>query len=154
YDELALYSSRGPTESAFVKPDVLVPASRTIAPMPNDSTQALFLSQECTRKAQVGFTQPCIQTTAAVDYGIGTPSKQATYFYLDGTSMAAAEVSGIAALMLQASPTLTNDQLKARLLATARPAIDPATGQPAHSPWEQGAGMVDTQQAVFSSSLL
>ncbi|MBC8074858.1 MAG: S8 family serine peptidase, partial [Chloroflexales bacterium] len=30
-DELAAYSSRGPTESAFVKPDVLVPASRTIA---------------------------------------------------------------------------------------------------------------------------
>ncbi|HET9220987.1 MAG TPA: S8 family peptidase [Roseiflexaceae bacterium] len=151
-DELALYSSRGPTESAFVKPDVLVPASRTIAPMPNDSTQALFLSQECTRRAQLGFTQPCIETTADVDYSIGRPSTQHTYFYLSGTSMAAAEVSGIAALMLQTSPTLTNDQVKARLLATARPALDLATGQPAYSPWEQGAGLVDTQQAVFTST--
>ncbi len=35
YDELAAFSSRGPTESAFVKPDVLVPGVRTIAPMPD-----------------------------------------------------------------------------------------------------------------------
>jgi subtilisin family serine protease len=153
-DELALYSSRGPTESAFVKPDVLVPASRTIAPMPDDSTQALFLVQECVRKALLGFTQPCIETRANVSYGIGKPSKKHTYFYLSGTSMAAAEVSGIAALMLQASPTLTNDQIKARLLATARPALDPATGEPAYSPWEQGAGLVDTQQAVLTSTIL
>jgi hypothetical protein len=121
--------------------------------MPNDSTQALFLSQECTRRARLGFTQPCIETTADVDYGIGRPSKQHTYFYLSGTSMAAAEVSGIAALILQASPTLSNDQVKARLLATARPAFDPATGQPAYSPWEQGTGMVDIQQAVFTSTI-
>jgi hypothetical protein len=67
--------------------------------------------------------------------------------------MAAAEVSGIAALILQASPTLTNDQIKARLLTTARPALDPSTGQPAYSPWEQGAGLVDTQQAVLTSTI-
>ncbi|HEY3231336.1 MAG TPA: S8 family peptidase, partial [Roseiflexaceae bacterium] len=140
-DELALYSSRGPTESAFVKPDVLVPASRTIAPMPDDSTLAVFLSQECVRKAALGFQQPCIETRADVNYGIGVPAKRHTYFYLSGTSMAAAEVSGIAALLLQSSPNLSNNELKARLLATARPATDPLSGQPAYSPWEQGAGL-------------
>ncbi len=65
-------------------------------------------------------------------------SKQ-TYYQLSGTSMAAAQISGIVALMLQKSPALTNDQVKYRLLATARPATDPFTGQPLYSVWEQGA---------------
>jgi serine protease AprX len=147
-DELAYYSSRGPTESAFVKPDVLIPASRTIAPMPDNSTMALQLTQECGRLAAAGSPQPCIETKADVDYGIGKPSKKHSYFYLSGTSMAAAEVSGIVALVLQANPTLTNDAVKYRLLATARPALDQATGQVAYSAWEQGAGLVDAQQAV------
>jgi serine protease AprX len=153
YDELAAYSSRGPTESAFVKPDLLVPASRTIAPMPDDSTLGMELLQDCAKKAAAGALQPCIETKADVDYRIGHPAKQHTYFYLSGTSMAAAEVSGIVALMLQAHPDLTNDQVKGRLLATARAAVDTATDQPIYSPWEQGAGLVDTQQAVFTTTL-
>jgi serine protease AprX len=139
-DELAFYSSRGPTESAFVKPDMLVPASRTIAPMPDSST----LARE--------IPEARIQEIADVDYGIGSPLKTHTYYQLSGTSMAAAEVSGLVALMLQANPSLTNNQVKYRLLATARPAIDQTTGQPAYSPWEQGAGLVDAQQAVLTST--
>ncbi len=139
-DELAGYSSRGPTESAFVKPDVLVPASRTIAPVPDGST----LFQQ--------FPEASIQDKANVDYGIGKPAKKHTYFRLSGTSMAAAEVSGIVALMIQEHPTLTNDQIKYRLLATARPSIDQASGLPAYSMWEQGAGMIDAQQAVITST--
>jgi subtilisin family serine protease len=139
-DELAFYSSRGPTESAFVKPDVLVPASRTIAPMPDSSA----LARE--------IPQARIQEIADVDYGIGSPLKTHTYYRLSGTSMAAAEVSGLVALMLQADPALTNNQVKYRLLATARPAIDQSTGQPAYSPWEQGTGLVDAQQAVLTST--
>ena len=87
YDELAGYSSRGPTESAFVKPDVVVPASRTIAPMPDGSLLA----------GQVSAGR--IQEKFQVDYKIGTPLKQHPYYQLSGTSMAAAEVSGIVALM-------------------------------------------------------
>jgi hypothetical protein len=138
-DELARYSSRGPTESAFVKPDVLVPATRTIAPMPNTSTLAHIV--EAGR----------IKEEATVDYGIGTPSSH-KYYQLSGTSMAAAQVSGIVALMLQANPDLPNDQIKYRLLATARPAIDPTTSQPIYSIWEQGAGLVHAQAAVSSTS--
>jgi serine protease AprX len=152
-DELAYYSSRGPTESAFIKPDVLVPASRTIAPMPDDSTLAVELSEECARRATAGSSQPCIETKADVDYGIGHPAKQHTYFYLSGTSMAAAEVSGIVALILQANPGLTNNQVKQRLLSTARAAIDLTSNQPVYSPWEQGAGLIHTQQAVFTTTV-
>ncbi|HEU5015955.1 MAG TPA: S8 family peptidase [Roseiflexaceae bacterium] len=138
YDELARYSSRGPTESAFVKPDILVPATRTIAPLPKQSTLA---------KA---FPDARIKENGDVDYQIGTPSNH-KYYYLSGTSMASALVSGIVALMLQAHPELTNDQVKYRLMATAIPAIDTATGQLVYSVWEQGAGMVDTPQAVNAS---
>jgi serine protease AprX len=139
-DELAAYSSRGPTESAFVKPDVVVPASRTIAPMPDGSLLAGQVS--------AGRIQEKIQ----VDYQIGAPFKQHSYYQLSGTSMAAAEVSGIVALMLQKDPTLTNDQVKYRLLETARPATDLATGLPVYSSWEQGAGLVDARQSVLSSN--
>jgi hypothetical protein len=137
FDELAAYSSRGPTESAFVKPDVLVPASRTIAPLPSGSLLAT--------QVQAGR----LQDNADVDYGIGEPSHGSKYYQLSGTSMAAAEVSGIAALIVQAHPTLTNDEVKYRLMATARPARDAQTGQFLYSPWEQGAGLVDAPAAVL-----
>jgi hypothetical protein len=140
YDELAFYSSRGPTESAFVKPDVLVPASRTIAPLP---AGALLTSQ-----------MPAARLLAAaqVDYGVSqTRDNQSYYYQLSGTSMAAAEVSGIVALMLQAHPQLTNDEVKYRLMATARTAIDGTTGDPLYSVWEQGAGWVNAPRAIFAA---
>jgi serine protease AprX len=140
YDELAAFSSRGPTESAFVKPDVLVPGVRTIAPMPDDSVLA----------GQVAAGR--ILEHAQVDYGIGKPAMQHTYYQLSGTSMAAAQVSGLAALMLQAAPSLTPDQVKYRMLATAVPAIDQASGELFYSVWEQGAGLVNPQQAVFTTT--
>ena len=41
------------------------------------------------------------------------------YFRLSGTSMATPMVSGAAALMLQKNPSLSPDQVKARLMRTA-----------------------------------
>ncbi|MBC8163423.1 MAG: S8 family peptidase [Roseiflexaceae bacterium] len=140
YDELATYSSRGPTESAFIKPDVVVPASRTIAPMPNGSTLANLVADGA------------VQEQARVDFKVGSAAKEHTYYRLSGTSMAAAQVSGIVALMLQEEPSLTNDQVKHRLLATARPAFDEDTQLPIYSVWEQGAGLIDAEQAVFSTA--
>ncbi|HEY0737900.1 MAG TPA: S8 family peptidase [Herpetosiphonaceae bacterium] len=140
YDELAAYSSRGPTESAFVKPDVLVPSSRTIAPIPDDSTLARQIPEAS------------IQEEARVNYGIGAPAKEHTYFRLSGTSMAAPQISGVVALMLQANPDLTNNQVKHRIMKTARVALNQTTGEPLYSIWEQGAGMVDTSQAVFTTA--
>nr|MBA3469612.1 S8 family peptidase [Herpetosiphonaceae bacterium] len=169
YDELALYSSRGPTESAFVKPDVLVPASRTIAPMPNSSTLATKLRNlrianpsQCTingrlvRPAEATMREVaafCYENRRRVELEVGIVNPNHSYYQLSGTSMAAAEVSGVVALMVQANPTLTNDQIKYRLLATAQPAINAATGQNMYSPWEQGAGLIGTTPAIFTTTL-
>ena len=159
YDELATYSSRGPTESAFVKPDVLVPASRTIAPMPRNSTLATTLRDLRAANAKIckGYTDAkpayCYHENAQVDFKIGIPAQPHAYYQLSGTSMAAAEVSGVVALMLQANPTLTNNQVKYRLMATAKPAIEVATGQPIYTPWEQGAGLIDANKAIYTTTL-
>ena len=44
---------------------------------------------------------------------------EASYFTMSGTSQAAAVTSGVATLMLQADPSLTPDQVKCRLMASA-----------------------------------
>jgi serine protease AprX len=61
-----------------------------------------------------------------------------------GTSQASAVVSGAAALLLQANPALTPDQVKAALVATAKPV-------PGVSPVYQGAGQLDVDAAVALS---
>jgi subtilisin family serine protease len=135
-DELASFSARGPTESAFAKPDILVPAVRVVAPMPDDSVLATqVLAGRLTNKGRL-------------DVRLAQSKKDVGYYQLSGTSMAAAEVSGVVALLLQAQPSLTNDQVKYRLKATARLATDPATGRATYSIWEQGAGYVQTAAAV------
>ncbi len=58
-----------------------------------------------------------------------------------GTSQAAAVVSGAAALVVQANPRLTPDQVKAALTRTARPL-------PGVSRLQQGAGQIDVAAAV------
>jgi serine protease AprX len=62
------------------------------------------------------------------------------YFRGSGTSQAAAVVSGAAALLLQQRPGLTPDQLKALLVATARP-LKKATVT------EQGQGLLAVEPA-------
>jgi serine protease AprX len=62
------------------------------------------------------------------------------FFRGSGSSQAAAVVSGAAALLLQQRPTLTPDQLKALLTASARP----LTGFTAPA---QGAGSLDLAKA-------
>ncbi|MBI3973656.1 MAG: S8 family serine peptidase, partial [Chloroflexi bacterium] len=55
-------------------------------------------------------------------------SSDGRYIRLSGTSMAAPVVSGVAALVLQARPTLTPNEVKALLVHTARPVPGPGTG--------------------------
>jgi hypothetical protein len=142
-----------------VKPDIVVPASRTIAPMPKQSSLAAEmerLAKQDKCKTSPGNPGPisgdiasyCWWENAQLDLKIGTPAQSHAYYQLSGTSMAAAEVSGIVALILQANPSLTNDQVKARLMDTARFALDPSSGLPGYSVWEQGAGLVNAVAAV------
>ena len=74
------------------------------------------------------------------------------YFYMSGTSQSAAVVSGTAALMLQANPDLTPDDVKCRLMASAKTAVG-EDGQLAFSIFQQGAGLIDATAAVNSTAL-
>lgn len=136
--EVAPFSARGPTESAFAKPDILVPAVRVVAPMPDDSVLA----------ASAGPGR--LDEKATLELGPAHTKKNVGYYQLSGTSMAAAAVSGLAALLLQREPDLTNDQVKWRLMAAARLALD-ADGAAAYTIWEQGAGLVQAG-ALFDAA--
>jgi serine protease AprX len=129
-DELTDWSARGPTpDSGFTKPDVLAPGVRVISALPPRSELAGSMAGGLVQKqAQLDFV------------GLRMP---VGLYQLSGTSMAAAETSGLVALLLQQRPDLTNDQVKWLLSRTAHVAVDKRTGQAAYSTWEQGFGRLD-----------
>ena len=117
------YTSRGPTAfDHVVKPDLVAPGNLIVSLYAG----AFTLNRH----------SPSNQVTHSLYKRDGDENPSSTYFVLSGTSMAAPMVSASAALMLQQDPTLTPDQVKARLLSTAyRDLIpysftyDQATGQ-------------------------
>jgi serine protease AprX len=135
-DYLAPFSAAGPTLDGFVKPDVVAPGSRMVAPM--------------NPGAQLALNYP--------DHKVNPQ-----YFSMAGTSQAAAVVSGIAAMILDhyqdLDPPLTPDQVKFRIMVTALPWIDieepldensVANAPAGYSMWQQGAGRVNAVDAVFA----
>jgi hypothetical protein len=60
-------------------------------------------------------------------------------------------VSGVAALVISANPGLTPDQVKCRIIASGKPAVD-ASGQLAYSVLQQGTGLVDAKAAVYGTA--
>lgn len=90
-DVLAPWSSRGLTQDGVQKPEVLAPGMRLVAALAPRSD----------------FTQLCPK--CVVD---------GRYFRVSGTSMSAAVVSGVAALMLEEHPDWTPDQVKGAMVAT------------------------------------
>ncbi|HEY3079020.1 MAG TPA: S8 family serine peptidase [Chloroflexota bacterium] len=68
------------------------------------------------------------------------------YTCANGTSMATPHVSGVVALIPQARPGLTPDQVKEATRSTGRPMHRP-DGTP-HQTWEVGGGYVDAYAAV------
>jgi serine protease AprX len=92
-DVLAPWSSRGLTQDGVQKPELLAPGTRLVAALaPRSDFESLC------RRCVVGRN----------------------YFRLSGTSMSSAVVSGSAALVIQANPSMTPNQVKGAILSTLR----------------------------------
>ena len=112
-DAVASFSSRGPTSSGNPKPDLLAPGVSMVSDRAPGSTIDTFRAD-----ARLGES----------------------LFKGTGTSQAAAVVSGVVARMIEASPAMSPDQVKAALTATAGGPLAGADGA--------GAGLIDAAAAV------
>ncbi len=92
-DRLTSFSAAGPTAEGMVKPEVVAPG---------------------------GFVRVLMDDAARIARDHPEFHDGGLYFTVSGTSQAAAVVSGVAALLLQADPSLTPNDVKCRLMATAR----------------------------------
>ena len=85
------------------------------------------------------------------------PLEKEGYAVLGGTSMSSPHTAGAAALLLQLDPTLTPDDVKARLQNYARPLESPSgrgvEGELDHV-WVQGAGLIDIDGSVVAPILI
>ncbi|MFZ0418322.1 MAG: S8 family peptidase [Candidatus Sulfotelmatobacter sp.] len=149
-DLIASYSSKGPTVvDAVVKPDLVAPGNLLVSlEAPNSTLYNEF---------------PTDQVPYSYYVNGGSSAISPTYFQLSGTSMATGIVSGVVADVLQKSPNLTPDQVKARLMLTAYKTFpqsssttDPTTGityTDQYDVFTIGAGYVDVEAALNSTAL-
>lgn len=91
-----------------------------------------------------GEVSPTAANGVASTLNAGTQSPGAeNYVYFQGTSMAAPHVAGVAALLLEADPTLTPDEIETTLKNTARSLPGSCSGG-------CGAGIIDARAALDS----
>ena len=112
-DRVAEFSSRGPTGDGLAKPDLVAPGISIVSLRAPDSTADRLRPQA---------------------------RLETHYFKGTGSSQAAAVVSGLAALLFEAAPTLTPAKARAALVGTA--------GGPLARMPGGGAGLVDADAAV------
>jgi serine protease AprX len=140
-DQIASYSSKGPTSiDHIVKPDLVAPGNQVISAYAPGAY---------------------LETTYPANDPVLGGSVSPYFFTLSGTSMATPVVSSAVALLLQQNPTLTPDQVKARLMKTAyktfpvsSTATDPTTGIQYTSYYDLftvGAGYLDISQAILNT---
>jgi serine protease AprX len=104
-DVPASYSSKGPTLiDHIVKPDLVAPGNRIVSLQTGGTLRSTFPGN----RVAFSYYQSTNKTTLSD-----------RYYVLSGTSMATGVVSGAAAILLQQNPSLTPDQVKARLMLTA-----------------------------------
>ena len=116
-DGIAPFSSNGPTADGVAKPDVVASGKSVVSTRAGGSTI----------------------DTAHPEARIGD-----SYFKGSGTSFSAPIVAGAAALVIDRTWSLSPDQVKHRLVSTARPLSGAATTA-------QGAGEIDALAATMSS---
>ena len=132
-DKVAGFSSSGPTPVDFsAKPDLCAPGVGVV------STAAP--GSEMYQTGLLSTPSLLIPGTVATTY------PYLPYESLSGTSMATAFVSGAAALMLQANPSLTPNLIKGILEYTS-------ISKPGVSPLRQGAGFMNVSNAVTMAYL-
>lgn len=124
-DAISSFSSCGPTADGRLKPEVTAPGCYIISAVSqNDASGTLVLAQS--------------HNDGMRDYQYG---------YMQGTSMAAPFVTGTVALWLQACPTLTPEQLKDVVKATARQdARTGVIGEAGDNSW--GYGKIDVYEGL------
>jgi hypothetical protein len=122
-DVLSSFSAYGMSADGFVKPDLVAPGRDIIS---------LLASDDC----NLALDHPA--------HAVGGPYGN-YYFRMSGTSVASAVTAGAVALLLQDEPDLTPDQVKHRLMVTARPFDGPA-------PSSTGAGYLDIHAAVHDTT--
>lgn len=123
----------------LVDKNITVGPDTTVAPFPADSI-AKFSARGprgFDSKLKPEITAPGVSIVAA-EMGGGN-----TGVPMSGTSMAAPHVAGVAALIKEAHPDWTNEQIKAAMMNTATDLVDTAGEIP-----RQGAGRVDAYAAL------
>ncbi|MEE8337141.1 MAG: S8 family peptidase [Dehalococcoidia bacterium] len=119
-DYLKAWSSRGLSRDGFVKPEIVAPGSRLVASVGDRRAELIKL-----------YPENVVEDV---------------YFRMGGTSAAAPVVSGVVALMLQANPGLTPDEVKARIIAGADELLKQRGSGPAPG---SDAPQIDAMDAVF-----
>ncbi len=117
-DQVSAFSSSGPTADGITKPDVIAPGRSVISSRSPGST--------------IDVNNPNSEIGASYEKG-------------SGTSFSTAIVSGVVALILQRSWQLNPNQVKYRLISTARPLNTGIT-------LASGAGVVDAFHSTMSWS--
>jgi subtilisin family serine protease len=119
-DYIPEFSSRGPTPTGHIKPDIVALGGHMTGLIQPGSALATEQPEDILRTGE---------------------------FVSTGSSQASAFVSGLLALLLQLDPELGPDQLKCKLTTSAEPAIN-ADGRLAYSPFVQGYGYAVITRAI------
>jgi serine protease AprX len=147
-DKIATYSSRGPSIFDYVlKPDIVAPGNLVVSVGP--SAGYLFQNHNGNILSRnLYLVNPFL-----------APQNANNYYTLSGTSMAAPAVSGAVAMILEKSPWLTPDTVKARLMITADKWAFQGPGDESESsvplgdtdPFTFGAGFLNVPSAMAST---
>ena len=130
-DTVAYYSSVGPTLfDEIAKPDLVAPGNRIVSLRDPGSY------------IDVNFPELVVPLAS---FAPSAPAGESAYLTLSGTSASTPIVTGAAALLIGEDPSLTPDDVKVRLMATA----DPLAGVSAN---QQGAGALDVDEALASTA--